>query len=219
MSDHERYPKEKDILEKSIDHDENNDPEKATAGGAVGGAAVGAAAGSLAGPAGTVLGAAVGGLVGAIASGAAVSEIDEEQHTDPVTGLRDDEERHIMSEADMHPHTPTEEFTLEPGPHGIDGDPELDPQKGGLTGGVGGAVVGGIAGAAAGPVGVIAGAIAGATLGTAAGAMATKEVNKHDDDDTVSGVHLHHHKDENELAREDAQRVAEGKPLKEIPLD
>ncbi|MBX3095521.1 MAG: hypothetical protein KF812_01540 [Fimbriimonadaceae bacterium] len=213
MKDYE----EKSILDVEIDGDENNDAEKATAGGAIGGAAVGAAAGSLAGPAGTVLGAAVGGLVGAVASGAAVSEIDEEQHTDPVTGLRDDEERHIMTEADMHPHTPVDKVTLEPGPHGIDGDPERDPQKGGLAGGVGGAVIGGIAGAAAGPVGVIAGSIAGATLGTAAGAAATKEVNKHDDDDTVTGIHTPDHKDENDQALEDAIRAAEGRPLK--PLD
>lgn len=193
-----------EVLDKSIDRDSNYDPEKGTAAGAIGGAAVGAAAGSLAGPPGMVLGAAVGAITGAVAAGGAVSEIDTEYKEDEA--VLPDGERHIMTEADMHMRPPIEEVQREPAQHGIDDNPNDDPQKGGMLGGVGGAVVGGIAGAAAGPVGVIGGAIAGAVAGSVATAAAVNEVNKHDDDDTVTGVHIHDQPKEDRLAQEDAER-------------
>ncbi|BDI28566.1 hypothetical protein CCAX7_006170 [Capsulimonas corticalis] len=65
--------------------------------------------------------------------------------------------------------------------HGIDDNPTHDAEKGAGLGAVGGAIVGGLAG---GPVGAIIGAVAG---GIASGA-AVAAVDRHDNDNTVSGL-------------------------------
>lgn len=72
--------------------------------------------------------------------------------------------------------------------HGIDDDPTGDAEKGATLGGVGGAVTGALAGAAAGPVGAVAGAIIGGVSGAVASGAAVAAVDRHDNDNTVSGV-------------------------------
>ncbi|MDQ2800101.1 MAG: hypothetical protein M3Y13_10710 [Armatimonadota bacterium] len=65
--------------------------------------------------------------------------------------------------------------------HGIDDNPHGDAEKGAVGGAVGGAIVGGLAG---GPVGAVIGAIAG---GAASGA-GVAAVDRHDNDNTVTGL-------------------------------
>lgn len=72
--------------------------------------------------------------------------------------------------------------------HGIDNDPDGDAEKGATIGGVGGAVVGALAGAAAGPLGAIAGAIIGGVAGGVGSGAAVAAVDRHDNDNTVSGL-------------------------------
>jgi len=78
--------------------------------------------------------------------------------------------------------------------HGIDDDPNNDPEKAKNIGGVGGAVAGAIAGSAAGPLGTIGGAVIGAVVGGVASKQAVKVVDKYDNDDTITGIgHGHTH--------------------------
>lgn len=72
--------------------------------------------------------------------------------------------------------------------HGIDNDPNNDAEKGATLGGVGGAVVGAAAGSLVGPAGTAIGAVVGGLVGAAASGAAVSEVDKHDDDNTVSGL-------------------------------
>ncbi len=72
--------------------------------------------------------------------------------------------------------------------HGIDDDPNNDPHKAKNIGGVGGAVTGAIAGSAAGPLGTIGGAIIGGVVGAVASKAAVKEVDKYDNDNTITGI-------------------------------
>ena len=72
--------------------------------------------------------------------------------------------------------------------HGIDDDPNNDPEKAKNIGGVGGAVTGLVAGAAAGPLGAVAGAVIGGVVGAVASKAAVKEIDKHDNDDTYTGI-------------------------------
>ena len=72
--------------------------------------------------------------------------------------------------------------------HGIDDSPTGDAEKGATLGGVGGAVTGAIAGAMAGPVGAVAGAIIGGVAGAVASGAAVAAVDRHDNDNTISGV-------------------------------
>lgn len=72
--------------------------------------------------------------------------------------------------------------------HGIDDDPNNDPHKAKNIGGVGGAVTGAVAGAAAGPIGAIGGAIVGGVVGAVASKAAVKEVDKYDNDNTITGI-------------------------------
>jgi phage tail tape-measure protein len=68
---------------------------------------------------------------------------------------------------------------------------QTDTEKGEELGGVGGAVTGAVAGAAAGPVGAVAGAVIGGVVGAAASGAAVHEVDKVDDDNTLTGVSGH----------------------------
>lgn len=78
--------------------------------------------------------------------------------------------------------------------HGIDDDPNNDPEKARNIGGVGGAVAGAIAGSAAGPLGTIGGAVVGAVVGGIASKQAVKVVDRYDNDDTITGIgHSHTH--------------------------
>lgn len=72
--------------------------------------------------------------------------------------------------------------------HGIDDDPNNDPTKAKNIGGVGGAVTGAVAGAAAGPVGAVIGAAVGGVVGAVASKAAVKEIDKHDNDNTITGI-------------------------------
>ncbi|MGV3617886.1 MAG: hypothetical protein ACO1SV_21380 [Fimbriimonas sp.] len=72
--------------------------------------------------------------------------------------------------------------------HGIDDDPNNDDVKARNLGGVGGAVTGAVAGAAAGPLGAVAGAAIGAVAGGLASQAAVHEVDKHDNDNTITGI-------------------------------
>lgn len=72
--------------------------------------------------------------------------------------------------------------------HGIDDDPNNDPEKARNIGGVGGAATGAIAGAAAGPIGAIGGAIVGGVVGALGSQAAVSAVDKHDNDNTITGI-------------------------------
>ena len=72
--------------------------------------------------------------------------------------------------------------------HGIDDDPNNDPTKAKNIGGVGGAVTGAVAGSAAGPLGTVVGAVVGGVVGAVASKAAVKEVDKHDNDNTITGI-------------------------------
>lgn len=72
--------------------------------------------------------------------------------------------------------------------HGIDDDPNNDDIKARNIGGVGGAVTGAVAGAAAGPLGAVAGAAIGAVVGGLGSQAAVHEVDKHDNDNTITGI-------------------------------
>ncbi|RYG37421.1 hypothetical protein EON81_06715, partial [bacterium] len=72
--------------------------------------------------------------------------------------------------------------------HGIDDDPNNDPEKARNIGGVGGAVTGAIAGAAAGPLGAIGGAIIGGVVGGLGSQAAVGAIDKMDNDNTVTGI-------------------------------
>jgi hypothetical protein len=72
--------------------------------------------------------------------------------------------------------------------HGIDDDPNNDAHKAKNIGGVGGAVTGAIAGVPAGPLGVVGGAIVGGVVGAVASKAAVKEIDKHDNDNTITGI-------------------------------
>lgn len=72
--------------------------------------------------------------------------------------------------------------------HGIDDDPNNDPEKARNIGGVGGAVAGAVAGAAAGPLGVVGGAVVGAVVGGLGSQAAVAAVDKVDNDNTITGI-------------------------------
>lgn len=72
--------------------------------------------------------------------------------------------------------------------HGIDDDPNNDPEKAKNIGGVAGAVTGAVAGSAAGPLGTIGGAVIGAVAGGLGSKAAVKAVDKVDNDDTITGI-------------------------------
>ena len=66
-----------------------------------------------------------------------------------------------------------------------------DTRIGADLGGAGGVVAGAVAGSAAGPVGTVVGAIVGGVVGAAASGAAVHEVDKVDDDDTLTGIGQH----------------------------
>ncbi len=68
-----------------------------------------------------------------------------------------------------------------------------DEEIGKEIGGVGGAVTGAIAGAMAGPVGAVVGAVIGGVTGAVASKAAVHQVDKVDDDNTISGIGAHTH--------------------------
>ena len=68
-----------------------------------------------------------------------------------------------------------------------------DEEIGKEIGGVGGAVTGAVAGAMAGPVGAVIGAVVGGVAGAVASKAAVHEVDKVDDDNTVSGIGANTH--------------------------
>ncbi|RYZ69036.1 MAG: hypothetical protein EOP09_08425 [Proteobacteria bacterium] len=72
--------------------------------------------------------------------------------------------------------------------HGIDDDPTRDDEKAAALGAIGGTVVGAIAGSMAGPVGTIIGGLGGGALGAGASGLAVGEVDKHDNDNNLTGL-------------------------------
>jgi hypothetical protein len=72
--------------------------------------------------------------------------------------------------------------------HGIDDNPAGDAEKGATLGGIGGAVTGAVAGAAAGPIGAVAGAVIGGVAGAVASGAAVAAIDRHDNDNTISGL-------------------------------
>jgi hypothetical protein len=91
--------------------------------------------------------------------------------------------------------------------HGIDDDPNNDPHKAKNIGGVGGAITGAVAGSAAGPLGTVAGAVVGGVVGAVASKAAIKEVDKHDNDNTITGIGHGATTDVNTDARYAEQRI------------
>ena len=72
--------------------------------------------------------------------------------------------------------------------HGIDDDPNNDPHKAKVGGAIGGAITGAVAGSAVGPLGTVGGAIVGGVAAAFASEAAVREVDKHDNDNTVTGI-------------------------------
>lgn len=72
--------------------------------------------------------------------------------------------------------------------HGIDDNPVGDGEKGAKLGGIGGAVTGAVAGSMTGPVGAVVGAVVGGVAGAVGSGAAVAAVDRHDNDDKVSGV-------------------------------
>jgi hypothetical protein len=72
--------------------------------------------------------------------------------------------------------------------HGIDDDPNNDPEKARNIGAVGGAVTGLAAGSMAGPLGAVGGAIVGGVVGGLGSQAAVNAVDKHDNDDNMTGL-------------------------------
>ena len=72
--------------------------------------------------------------------------------------------------------------------HGIDDNPKGDGEKGAALGGVGGAVTGAVAGSAAGPVGTVVGAAVGGVAGAVASGLGVAAVDRHDNDNTITGI-------------------------------
>ncbi len=70
----------------------------------------------------------------------------------------------------------------------VDATGTTDAEKGATLGGLGGAVTGGIAGSMVGPVGTVVGAVIGGVVGAVASGAAVHQVDKHDDDTTVTGI-------------------------------
>ena len=68
-----------------------------------------------------------------------------------------------------------------------------DEEIGKEIGGVGGAVTGAVAGAMAGPVGAVIGAVIGGVTGAVASKAAVHQVDKVDDDSTISGIGANTH--------------------------
>lgn len=87
--------------------------------------------------------------------------------------------------------------------HGIDNDPNHDTKKGAQLGGIGGAVTGAVAGSMVGPGGAIVGAIIGAAAGALGSGAAVHQVDKYDNDNTISGIGS----DSNYSANEDEYRT------------
>jgi hypothetical protein len=72
--------------------------------------------------------------------------------------------------------------------HGIDDDSNNDPKKARNIGAVGGAVTGLAAGSMAGPLGAVGGAIVGGVAGALGSQAAVNAVDKHDNDDNMTGL-------------------------------
>ena len=72
--------------------------------------------------------------------------------------------------------------------HGIDDDANNDPHKAKVGGAIGGAITGAVAGSAVGPLGTIGGAIVGGVVAAFASEAAVKEVDKYDNDNTITGI-------------------------------
>lgn len=72
--------------------------------------------------------------------------------------------------------------------HGIDDDANNDPHKAKVGGAIGGAITGAVAGSAVGPLGTVGGAIVGGVVAAFASEAAVKEVDKYDNDNTVTGI-------------------------------
>lgn len=88
-----------------------------------------------------------------------------------------------------------------------------DTRIGGEIGAAGGAATGAVAGAVAGPVGAVAGAVIGGVVGGLASAGAVHEVDKVDDDDTITGIGQHTGRE----ARVAANKVDNALPGNKIP--
>jgi hypothetical protein len=73
----------------------------------------------------------------------------------------------------------------------VNNESNRDTKIGAEVGGAGGAVTGAIAGSALGPVGTVVGAAVGGVVGAVASGAAVHEVDKVDDDDTISGIGKH----------------------------
>lgn len=87
--------------------------------------------------------------------------------------------------ADVIPITPVTDNEIQ---HGIDDNPVGDGEKGAKLGGAGGAIAGGVAGSMLGPIGAVAGAVAGGVAGALGSGAAVAAVDRHDNDNKVSGV-------------------------------
>lgn len=90
---------------------------------------------------------------------------------------------------------------------------DRDAKIGAEVGGAGGAVTGALAGSAAGPVGTVVGAVIGGVAGAVASGAAVHEVDKIDDDDTISGIGQH----TGRAIANDADAVNDALPGNKVP--
>ncbi len=95
----------------------------------------------------------------------------------------------------------------------INNDSNRDTRIGADLGAAGGAVAGAAAGSAAGPVGTVVGAVVGGVAGAVASGAAVHEVDKIDDDTTVSGVGPH----TGRTIEKDADAVNNALPGNKVP--
>ena len=73
----------------------------------------------------------------------------------------------------------------------VNNESNRDTKIGTELGGAGGAVTGAVAGSVAGPVGTVIGAVVGGVVGAVASGAAVHQVDKIDDDTTISGIGPH----------------------------
>lgn len=99
----------------------------------------------------------------------------------------------------------------------VNNDSNRDTKIGTELGGVGGAVTGAVAGSMAGPVGTVVGAVVGGLAGAVASGAAVHQVDKIDDDTTVTGLGHHTAHTVGETAEEVKDNVNNALPGNKVP--
>jgi len=95
----------------------------------------------------------------------------------------------------------------------VNNESNRDTKIGAELGGAGGVVTGAVAGSMAGPAGAVVGGVIGGVVGAAASAGAVHEVDKIDDDDTLTGIGPH----TGRALREDEAAIDNSLPGNKLP--